>query len=208
MRREHERREARHRYGVLHALAHRRVWLRGLLYFALVTGIYGISLWLPQIIKAFGGLSDLGVGVVSTVPYLAAAAGMVVVGAHSDARDERRWHVALPAFAGAVGLVASATVTSPLVSLAALSLAALGIWSTLGPFWAMSAGFASGSAAAGAIALVNSLGNLGGFLGPYVVGVMKERTHGFASGLVVLAAGLAVAGVMALALGDDAGEVT
>jgi MFS transporter, ACS family, tartrate transporter len=208
MRHEHTRRAARREYGVLQVLAHRRVWLRGLLYFALVTGIYGIGLWLPQIIKAFGGLGDLGVGIVSTVPCLAAAAGMVVVGAHSDARDERRWHVALPAFTGAVGLVASASVTAPFGSLAALSLAALGVWSTLGPFWAMSAGFASGSAAAGAIALVNSLGNLGGFLGPYVVGLVKERTHGFGGGLVVLAAGLVVAGVLALVLDDDAERPT
>src|SRR5207253_3100596 len=83
----------------------------------------------------------------------------------------------------AIGLVASASVTSPLASLAALSLAALGVWSALGPFWATSAAFASGSAAAGAIALVNSLGNLGGFLGPYVIGLVKERTHGFAGRL-------------------------
>jgi len=207
LRREHDERAARGRHTVVRALAHPRVWLRGLLYFALVTGIYGISLWLPQIVKGFGGLGDFAVGMLSMLPYLAAAAGMVAVGARSDARAERRWHVAVPAFAGAAGLAASATATSQVASLAALSLAALGVWSALGPFWATSASFASGSAGAGAIALVNSVGNLGGFVGPYAIGLLRERTHGFAAGLAVLAAGLALAGLLALALEDDDGDV-
>ena len=135
---------------------------------------------------------------------VAAATGMVVVGAHSDRRGERRWHLAGSAFVGAAGLLASASVTSPVGSLLALSLGALGVWSALGPFWARSATFASGSAAAGAIALVNSVGNLGGFLGPYLIGLVKERTHGFAGGLAVLAGGLVLAGVIALGLPDEA----
>src|SRR5213078_116615 len=128
MRREHAARAERHRYSVTQALAHGRVWLLALLYFALVCGLYGVSFWIPQIIRGFGGLGDFAVGGVSMVPYLAAAIGMGVVGA-------------------------------------------LGMWSARGPFWARSATFASGSAAAGAIALVNSVGNLGGFLGPYLVGL-------------------------------------
>ena len=204
MGREHAERQARHGYGVMQALAHRRVWLLGLLYFALACGVYGVSFWIPQIIEGFGGLGDLAVGMVSAVPYLAAAIGMVVVGAHSDRRGERRWHLAGSAFVGAAGLLASASVTSPVGSLLALSLGALGVWSALGPFWARSATFASGSAAAGAIALVNSVGNLGGFLGPYLIGLVKERTHGFAGGLAVLAGGLVLAGVIALGLPDEA----
>ena len=116
----------------------------------------------------------------------------------------RRWHLAGSAFVGAAGLLASASVTSPVGSLLALSLGALGVWSALGPFWARSATFACGSAAAGAIALVNSVGNLGGFLGPYLIGLVKERTHGFAGGLAVLAGGLVLAGVIALGLPDEA----
>jgi len=200
--REQAERHERHRYRVAQALAHPRVWLLGLLYFALVCGLYGVSFWIPQIIEGFGGLGYLAVGMVSAVPYLAAAIGMVIVGARSDRRRERRWHLAGPAFVGAAGLLASASVTSPVGSLAALSLGALGVWSALGPFWARSTTFASGSAAAGAIALVNSVGNLGGFLGPYLVGLVKQRTHGFA-GLAVLAGGLVLAGVIALALRDD-----
>jgi len=192
------------RYSVTQALAHGRVWLLALLYFALVCGLYGVSFWIPQIIQGFGGLGDFAVGVVSMVPYLAAAIGMVIVGAHSDRRQERRWHLAGPAFVGAAGLVVSGSVMSPVVSLAALSLGALGMWSALGPFWARSATFASGSAAAGAIALVNSVGNLGGFLGPSLVGLVKEHTGSFAGGLAVLAGWLVLAGVIALALRDEA----
>jgi ACS family tartrate transporter-like MFS transporter len=204
MRRECEQLQARQHHHLLETLAHRRVWLLGLLYFALVSGLYGVSFWLPQIIQGFGGLGDLAVGVLSMLPYLAAAVGMVIVGARSDRRRERRWHLAASAFVGAAGLVASAGLASPALSLAALSLAALGVWSTLGPFWALSAGFASGSAAAGAIALVNSIGNLGGFVGPYLVGLVKEHTHSFAGGLVTLAGGLVLAGLIALGIGDGA----
>src|SRR5881296_1520688 len=204
MRREHAERAERHRYSVTQALAHGRVWLLALLYFALVCGLYGVSFWIPQIIRGFGGLGDFAVGVVSMVPYLAAAIGMVIVGAHSDRRQERRWHLAGPAFVGAAGLVVSGSVMSPFVSLLALSLGALGMWSALGPFWARSATFASGRAAAGAIALVNSVGNLGGFLGPFLVGLVKEHTDGFAGGLAVLAGWLVLAGVIALGLRDEA----
>jgi ACS family tartrate transporter-like MFS transporter len=204
MRREHAERSERHGYSVMQALVHGRVWLLALLYFALVCGLYGVSFWIPQIIQGFGGLGDFAVGVVSMVPYLAAAIGMVIVGAHSDRRQERRWHLAGPAFVGAAGLVVSGSVMSPFVSLLALSLGALGMWSALGPFWARSATFASGSAAAGAIALVNSVGNLGGFLGPFLVGLVKEHTDGFAGGLAVLAGWLVLAGVIALGLRDEA----
>src|SRR5437867_1526598 len=134
----------------------------------------------------------------------AAAGGMVVGGARSDGRQERRWQLAGPAFVGAVGLLVSGSVMSPIGSLLALSLGALGMWSALGPFWARSATFASGSAAAGAIALVNSVGNLGGFLGPYLVGLVKEHTDGFAGGLALLAGWLVLAGVIALGLRDEA----
>ena len=204
MRREHAERAERHGYSVIQALVHGRVWLLALLYFALACGLYGVSFWIPQIIQGFGGLGDFAVGVVSMVPYLAAAIGMVIVGAHSDRRQERRWHLAGPAFVGAAGLVVSGSVMSPVVSLLALSLGALGMWSALGPFWARSATFASGRAAAGAIALVNSVGNLGGFLGPFLVGLVKEHTDGFAGGLAVLAGWLVLAGVIALGLRDEA----
>jgi nitrate/nitrite transporter NarK len=126
---------------------------------------------------------------------------MVLVAAHSDRTGERRWHVAIPAAAGAVGLVAAAHVPGPAAALAALCLAAVGIWSALGPFWALPTALLSGRAAAAGIALVNSLGNLGGFVGPYGIGVVRETTGSFALGLDALAVALLAAGALALSVG-------
>lgn len=180
------------------------VWLLALLYFAIVTGLYGVTMWLPQIVKALGTLSNLEVGFVATLPFLAATIAMVKVGASSDLRRERRWHVALPAFAGAAGLILSAHAHNPLFALAALSLGAAGIWGTMGPFWSMPSEYLGGSAAAAAIALINSVGNLGGFIGPYLVGIVRQMSHGFSGGLAAMALMLAIAGCLALAIGDRA----
>jgi ACS family tartrate transporter-like MFS transporter len=183
------------------ALASGRVWLLGLLYFLLVNGFYGVSLWLPQLVQRLSGAGYLVVGLVSAVPYVVAAVGMVLVGAHSDRTGERRWHVALPAAVGALGLVAATRTTAPAATLAALSVAALGIWSALGPFWALPTTLLGGTGAAAGIALVNSLGNLGGFVGPYGIGRVREATGSFTGGLDALAVGLVVAGALALGVG-------
>ena len=128
---------------------------------------------------------------ISAVPYVVAAVGMVVVGARSDRTGERRWHVAVPALVGALGFAAAASVPpSVVLSLTALSVAALGIWGALGPFWALPTAFLRGRAAAGGVALVNAVGNIGGFVGPTLVGYAREATGSFATGLWVLAAGL------------------
>ena len=166
-----------------------------LLYFAAVTGAYGITMWLPQIIKGFGNLSSFQVGILSAIPFAAAAIAMVPVGRSSDRRGERRWHLALSAFASAIGFVISAWAQNPVVALAAISLGAMGTTAALEPFWAMPASFLSGAAAAGGIALINSVGNLGGFIGPYAVGLLRQTTHSFSAGLIGLAAALALAGV-------------
>src|SRR5437667_4515875 len=106
------------------ALSSSIVWLLALLYFALVFGHYGIALWLPQIVKGFGGLSDLRVGLLSSIPFLTAAVTMVIVGKHSDSHQERRWHLALSAFGGGLALAISAAAHSPMLSLVSISIAA------------------------------------------------------------------------------------
>lgn len=179
-----------------------RVWWLSLVYFTLVIGLYGISFWLPQIIQGLSTMTDFQVGIVSAVPYLVATLVMVVVGTYSDRSGARRGPVAGCALAGAVGFVASAWFTNPVWSLASLSLAAAGIWGALGPFWTLPAAFLSGTAAAAGIALINSAGNVGGFLGPYLLGAVKDRTQSFGSGLVVLAVLMAVGGVVTLRLRD------
>lgn len=194
-------RSARERDGVSELsrlFVNPQVGLLSLLYFTVVTGIYGITMWLPQVIKGFGHLSSFEVGVLSAIPFAAAAITMVLVGRSSDRHGERRWHLALSAFAGAIGFAISAWVRNPVVALAALSLGASGTTATLGPFWAMPASFLSGAAAAGGIALINSIGNLGGFVGPYAVGVLRQTTHSFSAALIALAAVLVIAGILGL----------
>ncbi len=161
---------------------------------------YGVSFWLPQILQQLGTASSATVALISALPYVAAAVAMVLVGSHSDATGERRWHVAGPALLGALGFVMAATVpTSLVLSLAALSVAAMGVWGALGPFWALPTAFLTGRAAAGGVALVNSVGNIGGFVGPTLVGYVRDTTGGFAAGLWVLAAGLVIgAAIVAL----------
>lgn len=192
--------------GTVHvreALVSGRVWALAFVYFTLVIGLYGISFWLPQIIAGMAALSSFQVGLVSAVPYLVATGVMVWVGVESDRRGARRGPVAACAFAGAVGFILAATLTQPAVSLASLSLAAAGIWGALGPFWTLPA-FLTGSAAAAGIALINSAGNVGGFLGPYLLGAVRERTNSFGMGLIVLAVLMVAGGVVTSRLRDDA----
>jgi ACS family tartrate transporter-like MFS transporter len=132
------------------------------------------------------------------VPFFAAAAGMVWIGRHSDQTGERRWHVAAPAFVGSIALVLSATLDSTQAGLIALSVAAIGIWGTLGPFWTLGPGFLTGTAAAVGIAMINSIGNLGGFVGPYMVGLVKDTTGSFRYALFLLAVALASSGLLVL----------
>jgi MFS transporter, ACS family, tartrate transporter len=169
------------------AIGSGRVWTLAFIYFSVIISFYGISLWLPQIVQSFSGMRDVMVGFVSAIPYLAATIGMVIIGRSSDRHGERRWHVALSALVGTAGLTAAAFLTAPAAELAALAVAAVGIWGTLGPFWAMSSRMLTGTGAAAGIALINSVGNLGGFAGPYLIGIVRNRTNSFSGALITLA---------------------
>jgi ACS family tartrate transporter-like MFS transporter len=176
------------------------VLLLGVTYFCLVIGLYGMGFWMPQVIKTFG-LSNLEVGLLAAIPYFIAAVGMVLAGRHSDKTGERIWHVAIPLFLGAIAFVWSASAGPlPLVMLA-LSLAALGIHAALGTFWSLPSAILTGVGAAGGLALVNSIGNCGGFVGPLVVGWLKGATGTFSPALVFLAGALLLSGLLALAFG-------
>ena len=181
------------------AFASGRLWMLSTCYFATALAIYGVAFWLPQILQGTSGMSAATLALVSAVPYLAAATAMVIIGRHSDRTGERRRHVAVSAVAGALGFAAAALFSSSLVfSLAALSLAAMGVWGTLGPFWALPTAFLTGRAAAGGIALVNSIANVGGFFGPTLMGYMRDITGNFAAGLWLLAAALVVGAILVL----------
>jgi MFS transporter, ACS family, tartrate transporter len=194
------RKQARHGSGLRLALLHPTIWLLALVSFAVQSGSYGLTLWIPQIVRGISVQSDFVTGLISAIPYAAAAIAMVIVGASSDRTGERFWHVALPSFIGAAGFAASAVVHSPVPSMIALTVAAVGDMSTRGAFWTLPGRFLTGSALAAGIAFINTFGALGGFVGPTMVGYVRQATHSFAGGLLVLAALLVIAGVGTLLL--------
>lgn len=183
----------RRQYSVLQALTNGRVWHLVSIYFGLMIGLYALNFWAPQLVRLLsGGYSNSVVGFLVMIPYLAGLAGMILVSRSSDSRLERRYHVAIPAIMSGTALMLLGTTRSPFLSVALLSLLAVGVFSILGPFWALPSEFLSGFSAAAGIALINSLGNLGGFAGPYAIGLIATRTGN-------IYVGLAVAGVLLFA---------
>src|SRR3989449_8746829 len=164
---------------VFSAFTNRKIWLLIIVYFGATTCTYGLSLWLPNLIHNVSKAGNFGIGLLSTIPYIATALAMVLVGMHSDCTRERRWHLALSAFAGAIGLWCAAFATSTVPQIVFLSLALLSAFSMMGPFWATSTSLLSGTAAAAGLALINSFGNLGGFFGAYLIVVVCKGTGGF-----------------------------
>jgi ACS family tartrate transporter-like MFS transporter len=174
------------------------VWSLGATYFLLIVALYGFALWLPQLITATGEFTNFEVGVITAIPYAVAAVGMVLVGRRSDRTAERYLHLAFPALAGAVGFIAVTRIGSTGPLLAALTLTAFGVLAWLGPFWALPTAFLREQAAAGGIALINSIGAVGGFVGPYLLGVVKQQTGSFTWGLLTLAGFLVAAVVIVM----------
>lgn len=177
-----------------------RVWLLCLIYFLLNVGGYGFEMWLPTIIKGFYEINFTAVGLINAIPYIAAMIVMLLAGNHSDRTGERRWHVAVAAASSALGFALSAYLNNPYLAMAALTLAFVGLKSTMGPFWALGTTFLSGTAAAGGIALINSVGNLGGFAGPMLVGIITDRTGSTSASLLVLGSALLLMGLLVLTI--------
>ena len=186
------------------ALTSPRVWLLAAVYFTIPVALYAMGFWMPQIIRAATGdvsgsdNSDFRVGVLSAIPYAVAAVGMVVIGRNSDRTGERRWHIALSAIAGGAAFALTGRVHGMVPSIAALSIAMLGLASMLGPFWAFATSFLGGIGAAAGIALVNSVGNVGGFVGPNIIGYVQQTTNSFRAGLAIIGAILAAGGLLVL----------
>jgi MFS family permease len=180
------------------ALTSGRMWLLAAVYFTIPVELYAMSFWLPQIVKSASGASDFGVGVLSAIPYAVGAVGMIVVGRHSDETGERRWHIALSAVLGGAAFALAGFVHGVVPAIALLSLAMLGLASMLGPFWAFATSFLGGMGTAAGIALVNSVGNVGGFVGPNIVGYVRESTNSFAAGLAIVGAILIGGGLLVL----------
>ncbi|MBO9538593.1 MFS transporter [Herbaspirillum sp.] len=164
-----------------------RMWILTLIYMFNAVAIYGVVLWLPQIVKSLGGLNNFQTGLVAAIPFLCAAAGLILVARSSDRTGERKMHTACAGLCGGVFLAASALAPSPLLGLVLLCIAAMGLWATLGVFWTLPTQFLAGAAAAGGIAMINGFAQVGGFVGPYLVGWIRESTQSFSAALLVLA---------------------
>ncbi len=200
---EQTRREAIRSYTLREALLDRRVLLLSLVYFGGTFSGYGIVLFQPQIVHRLA--QGFGMtGLINAIPYVFAATAMVLWGRHSDRTGERPWHIALAYTVSAAGLIATSLMVDPIMAMTMLVIAAMGQSSTGPTFWSLPTAMLSGTAAAGGIALINALGNLGGFFGPYVFGLIKDATGGsFMLALIAIAMGPIMSASVVLLLGHD-----
>ncbi len=200
---ERARREAIRTYSLKDALLDKRVLLLSLVYFGGTFSGYGIVLFQPQIVHRLAAGFGM-TGLINAIPYVFGACAMVLWGRHSDSTGERPWHVAIAYSVSATGLILTAMMTDPVLTMAMLVIASMGGSSTGPTFWSLPTAMLSGTAAAGGIALINALGNLGGFFGPYVFGLIKDATGGsFTVGLVTIAMGPIMSALIVVKLGHD-----
>jgi ACS family tartrate transporter-like MFS transporter len=176
-----------------------RVLALSLVYFGTSAGLYTLGVWAPQIIKGFG-LSNLEVGFLNAIPPSIAVVAMYLWSRHSDRTNERTWHVVIPCLAAAIGLALAGTASSVASVVAALVLVNIGISAAKPPLWSMPTLFLAGPAAASGIATINSIGNLGGFVGPAMIGWIKDQTGSFEGGLYFVGTLLLLSAIMTLLL--------
>ena len=197
----------RHAAPPLAMLLDRRVLMLALIFFLTGVPSYGLSYWIPQVVRSFG-VSTIATGFISALPFLAGSIALVIWGGYSDRRQERAWNTAIPAFIAFLGLVAAAYVTSPIASLLCVCVAGVGIFGLKGPWLAMiSESFSEATAAAG-IALVSTLGNLSGFFAPWLVGLLMARTHNFRTAVVALGINALLGAILVLVWGWTGGKAT
>jgi len=190
-----------HSISALRALAHPRVWHLAAALFGFDIGLYAMSFYMPQVVKALSsGFSNTLVGVLVMVPHLAGLAAMILVSRSSDRRLERRYHSAIPIAVAGIALVLLGKTNSQTLSIVLWSFVAMGIYSFFGPFFTIPSKFLSGFSAAAGIALINSVGNLGGFVGPSVIGAIAKRSTGLYGGLAVAGVALILSAVLVLLL--------
>lgn len=184
-----------------HGMTHRTVWLMAVTYFLFTMGLYGVSFWLPSLIKASGINSILNVGFLTAAPYLAAAVSMVLIGRSSDMHRERRWHLIIPGILGAIGLILSVrSAHTPLIAIIALTIATTGILTTISQFWTFPPAVLGGAAAAAGIAIINSVGGVAGFISPYLLGWTKDMLGNTDRAVELLALSLLVGSAFVLTL--------
>jgi MFS transporter, ACS family, tartrate transporter len=188
------------RHSLAEAFTSGRVYLFCVIYFLMNIGSYGFEMWAPSIVKELSKGSDRLVGWINAIPYFIAGVMMFVIGRNSDRTGERRVHIALSALSAAVGFAIAGNAKNPYVAMAGLVIAFAGLKCTIAPFWAMTTTFLSGTAAAGGIAFINSVGNLGGYVGPHAVGIIKDKTSSNVAALYLLGACLLGMAVLTMIL--------
>ena len=191
--------EAVRRYSFWESLKHPRVFLLGIVYVGLCMCNYGTSLWLPQMVKSLGNrLSSSQIGLIVAIPYVCAAIGMLIIGYTSDRTGERKYHQLGTMLVAGFGLLGASYFgsTNVVLTILCLSIAAIGFFAALPIFWLLPPAFLTGTASAAGIALINSIGNLGGFLGPFGMGWLKDKTGNYTAGIFALAVGVLVAAVL------------
>ena len=186
--------------GLREALTKPRVLVLGFLYFCIVIGFYGVSFWMPQVIQTYG-LAPLEIGFLTAIPFFFAAIAMVLWGAHSDRTGERIWHVALPLLVAGIAFAWSSSTLPLWLMILALTLATAGTYAAIGTFWSLPTSILTGTGAAAGLALINSLGNSGGLVGPPIIGVIKQETGSFTGALLFLASALVLGAVVVLLFG-------
>jgi ACS family tartrate transporter-like MFS transporter len=203
--REEQQKLEQRRYSALQALTSGRVWQLVLIYFGLTIGMWTLNSWAPQVVKSLSSrYSNSTIGLLVMIPYLVGLAAMILVSRSSDRRLERRFHVAIPAVATGTALVLLGTARSPFYSVALLCLLAAGVYSYCAPFWVLPSEFLTGFSAAAGIALINSVGNLSGFVGPYMIGAIATRTGNLYRGLAIAGVPLFVSAILVLLLPQKA----
>lgn len=195
-----------HKSSLLSVFTNPRVWILSLVYFGVASTMYGVTLWLPTVIRALSGLGNLMIGALAAIPYLLTAVAIVVVSWHSDYSRERRWHTALSGLLGAVALGLAGYVRNPWLVIVGMGVGMLGAQSMVGPFWAMASTGMAGSTAAATIAMINSIGNVGGYFGPSLIGLVKSPGGGVQNGLLAIGAVLGVSACLALAVAPAPGR--
>lgn len=189
------------RQSAMEGLTNVRVWHLMFIYFAMMIGAYTMGFYMPQLVKSLSTqYSSSLIGNLVMIPYLVALVGMVFVGRSSDRRMERRHHTAMSLLVGGIGFLSLTVVHSPFVTILLLCLLAIGYCSSLSPFWAMPSEFLTGFSAASGIALINSVGNLGGFVGPYMVGFISQKTSNLHGGLAFAGVSMLLAATLVLLL--------
>jgi nitrate/nitrite transporter NarK len=200
---EQRNREASQTYSVKQAVTDPKVLALAVVYFGAVATNYGLSFFLPQIVKAFGLGSNITVGFVTAIPYVIGTIGMVLWGLSSDRSRERKGHVAFALFVSAAGICVAALMDDPTIKMLCLGIAGFGIFASLPVFWTLPTAFLSGPAAAGGIAIINSIGNLSGFAGPFAMGWIRDQTGSYTGGLLTIAATAVIAMVVVILLRHD-----